>query len=47
MTSIYGCSTNGASPQPDEPCLRLPVSWGLRAAGEDRDRRAGTVYEPS
>ena len=38
---------NGASPQPDEPCLRLPVSWGLRAAGEDRDRRAGTVYEPS
>jgi hypothetical protein len=21
-------STNGASPQPDESCLRLPVSWG-------------------
>jgi hypothetical protein len=43
----FNGSSNGASPQPDEPCLRLPVSWGLRAAGEDRDRRAGTVYEPS
>jgi hypothetical protein len=28
MNPIYGCSTNGASPQPDESCLRLPVSWG-------------------
>ena len=49
-TNSAGCGSskpNGASPQPDEPCLRLPVSWGLRAAGEDRDGRAGTVYEPS
>ena len=36
---------NGASPQPDESCLRLPVSWGLRSVG-DRDRRTGPVYEP-
>ncbi len=36
---------NGASPQPDEACLRLPVSWGLRSGG-DRDRRTGPVYEP-
>jgi hypothetical protein len=43
----YGCSTNGASPQPDEACLRSPVFGGLRSAGEDRDRRTGTVYEPS
>jgi hypothetical protein len=28
MITNYGCSTNGASPQPDESCLRLPVSWG-------------------
>ena len=45
MITIYGCSTNGASPQPDESCLRLPVSWGLRSVG-DRDRRTGPVYEP-
>ena len=28
MITNYGCSTNGASPQPDESCLRLSVSWG-------------------
>ena len=28
MNAIYGCSTTGASPQPDESCLRLPVSFG-------------------
>jgi predicted ATPase/class 3 adenylate cyclase len=37
----------GASPQPDEACRWSPLFWGLRSAGEDRDRRAGTVYEPS
>jgi hypothetical protein len=37
----------GASPQPHEACRWSPLLWGLRAAGEDRDRRAGTVYEPS
>ena len=45
QVTIYCCSTNGASPQPDESCLRLPVSWGLRSVG-DRDRRTGPVYEP-
>ena len=34
MTTIYGCSTNGASPQPDEACLWSPSAWGLRSAGE-------------
>ena len=34
MITNYCCSTNGASPQPDEACLRLPVSWGLRSVGE-------------
>src|SRR6187200_3667915 len=31
--TIYGCSTNGASPQPDEACRWSPVSWGLRPVG--------------
>ena len=47
MITNYCCSTNGASPQPDEAMPLVASVWGLRSAGEDRDRRTGTVYEPS
>ena len=47
MITIYGCSTNGASPQPDEACLWSLAFGGLRSAREDRDEWTGTVYEPS
>src|SRR4029077_18130894 len=33
MITNYGCSTNGASPQPDEACRWSPVSGGLRPVG--------------
>ena len=42
-----GGHLTGASPQPDEACRWSALFWGLRSAGEERDRRAATVYEPS
>jgi hypothetical protein len=47
IAGLFGVVLTGASPQPDAACRWSPLFWGLRSAGEDRDRRAGTVYEPS
>jgi hypothetical protein len=46
MTTNYGCSPNGASPQPDEACRWSLGAWGLRSEGETVTGKPGPVYEP-
>ena len=46
ITGRTGCSTNGASPQPDEACgVHLVDVGGLRSGRMTRDGGAGRVYD--
>ena len=48
MITNYCCSTNGASPQPDEACLSVAGELGAPVGrGETVTGVTGPVYEPS